>query len=100
MMVNQLCDFVDHKIMNGNLWWAKVVTNAQLGDMYYCYPAFDSYGNMYIAQNNDNTIRKIDVSGTITTIAGTQRKTGWLQIHDKISKRSNSFINPIPGIST
>jgi hypothetical protein len=44
--------------------------------MYYCYPAFDSYGNMYIAQNNDNTIRKIDVSGKITTIAGTQRKTG------------------------
>jgi gliding motility-associated-like protein len=50
---------------------------AQLGDMYYCYPAFDSYGNMYISQNNDNTIRKIDVSGIITTIAGTKGVIGY-----------------------
>lgn len=51
--------------------------NAQLGDMYYCYPAFDSYGNMYIAQDNDNTIRKIDGAGIITTIAGTKGVIGY-----------------------
>lgn len=51
--------------------------NAELGDMYYIYPAFDNFGNMYIAQNGNNTIRKIDVSGTITTIAGTNGVIGY-----------------------
>jgi gliding motility-associated-like protein len=44
--------------------------NAQLSDMYYCSPAVDNAGNIYIAQTSDNTIRKIDQSGIITTIAG------------------------------
>jgi len=30
----------------------------------------DSFGNMYIADVNNNAIRKIDISGTITTIVG------------------------------
>ena len=51
--------------------------NAELGDLYYVYPAFDNFGNMYMAQNNNNTIRKIDVSGTITTIAGTNGVIGY-----------------------
>lgn len=51
--------------------------NAQLGDMYYTYPTFDNLGNMYIAQNQNNTIRKIDVSGIITTIAGTNGVIGY-----------------------
>lgn len=51
--------------------------NAQLGDMYYTYPAFDNVGNMYIAQNGNNTIRKIDASGIITTIAGTNGVIGY-----------------------
>jgi sugar lactone lactonase YvrE len=33
--------------------------------------AVDSKGNVYIADSNDNRIRKVDTSGTITTIAGT-----------------------------
>ncbi|PQJ09269.1 hypothetical protein CJD36_018645 [Flavipsychrobacter stenotrophus] len=33
--------------------------------------AFDKYGNFYIASNLGNRIRKIDISGNITTIAGT-----------------------------
>lgn len=32
--------------------------------------AFDQNGNMYIANLNNHTIRKVDSSGTITTIAG------------------------------
>ncbi len=51
--------------------------NAQLSDMYYTYPAFDNAGNMYIVQNNSNTIRKVDPSGTITTIAGTPGVIGY-----------------------
>lgn len=51
--------------------------NAELGDMYYTYPAFDNAGNMYIAQNGNNTIRKIDAAGIITTIAGTNGVIGY-----------------------
>lgn len=50
---------------------------AQLGDMYYTYPAFDNAGNMYIAQNGNNTIRKIDAAGIITTIAGKKGIVGY-----------------------
>ncbi len=32
--------------------------------------AFDSAGNLYIADTDNNCIRKVDVSGTITTFAG------------------------------
>ena len=32
--------------------------------------AFDHYGNMYFCDSHNNRIRKIDTSGTITTIAG------------------------------
>ncbi len=32
--------------------------------------AFDASGNLYIADLNDNVIRKVDVAGTITTVAG------------------------------
>ncbi|MES2516034.1 MAG: T9SS type A sorting domain-containing protein [Bacteroidota bacterium] len=44
-------------------------TLAQVGTPDYL--AFDSQGNLYITQGNHHCIRKIDVSGTITTIAGT-----------------------------
>lgn len=33
--------------------------------------AFDSRGNLYIADSQDHTIRKVDVGETITTFAGT-----------------------------
>lgn len=54
-----------------------LATDAKLGDMYYCYPAFDKAGNMYIAQNFANTIRKVDKTGKITTIAGTYNVIGY-----------------------
>jgi hypothetical protein len=44
-------------------------TVAQLDDPYGV--AVDHVGNVYIAENNNNRIRKVSVSGTITTIAGT-----------------------------
>jgi gliding motility-associated-like protein len=50
---------------------------AQLGGMYYCSPAVDSYGNLYIPQSDDNTIRKVDASGNITTICGTKGVIGY-----------------------
>jgi sugar lactone lactonase YvrE len=33
--------------------------------------AFDATGNLYIADLNDNIIRKVDIAGIITTVAGT-----------------------------
>jgi gliding motility-associated-like protein len=51
--------------------------NAQLGDMYYCYPAFDKAGNMYISVSGDNIIRKVDKAGIITTIAGKKGVIGY-----------------------
>jgi sugar lactone lactonase YvrE len=33
--------------------------------------AFDALGNMYIADLNNNEVRKVDTSGVITTVAGT-----------------------------
>ena len=36
-----------------------------------CDFAFDNYGNMYLAEIDSNRIRKIDLNGIITTIAGT-----------------------------
>ncbi len=49
---------------------------AEIGDTYYTYPAFDSKGNIYFSSLN-NTIRKIDVNGIITTIAGTAGVLGY-----------------------
>ena len=54
-----------------------LATDAELGDTYFCYPAFDKAGNMYIAQNFNNTIRKVDKIGRITTIAGTNGVFGY-----------------------
>ena len=44
-------------------------TSAQLGDPNGL--AFDSAGNLYVADANNHRIRRIDKSGTITTVAGT-----------------------------
>jgi len=38
--------------------------------------AVDAAGNVYIADTNNNVIRKVDTSNTITTIAGTQGTCG------------------------
>ncbi len=39
--------------------------------------ASDNSGNIYIADNNNNEIRKVDMSGTITTIAGSYLQAGF-----------------------
>ena len=44
--------------------------SAHLGDLYHVSVAFDAAGNMYIAQPESNTIRRVNTAGTITTIAG------------------------------
>jgi len=48
--------------------------NATLG--YPAGEAFDAVGNMYIADNGNSRIRKVDTNGIITTIAGTN-STGY-----------------------
>ena len=53
-------------------------TSASLTAGYYCYPAFDNAGNMYFAETDVNTIRRVDaVTGIITTIAGTLNVIGY-----------------------
>lgn len=44
-------------------------TQARIG--YVTSVAFDRAGNMYMADRNNNRIRKVDISGVITTVAGT-----------------------------
>ena len=46
-------------------------TEADLG--YMIGLALDSAGNLYIADTTNNRVRKVDTSGTITTVAGTGR---------------------------
>lgn len=35
--------------------------------------AFDTHGNLYVAEPDEGVVRKIDRAGTITTVAGTGR---------------------------
>ena len=56
---------------NGTLSWSGdggAATAAQLGNPYAV--TFDPSGNEYIADNQDNVIRKVDLDGNITTVAG------------------------------
>jgi hypothetical protein len=39
--------------------------------------AFDTAGNMYIADQGNNVVRKVDAAGTITTVAGTPGSYGF-----------------------
>nr|WP_286672297.1 cadherin-like beta sandwich domain-containing protein [Cohnella hashimotonis] len=39
--------------------------------------AIDSYGNLYIADSNNNVIRKVDLSGNISTVAGVAGNSGF-----------------------
>ncbi len=43
-------------------------TNASISDVYQI--AFDTYGNLFLTDANDNRVRKIDATGIITTVAG------------------------------
>ena len=36
---------------------------------------FDAFGNLYIADNGNSVIRKVDINGIITTVAGNGSKT-------------------------
>ncbi len=56
---------------NGSLSWSgdgAAATSAQLGSPYAV--TFDPSGNEYVADNQDNVIRKVDLDGNITTVAG------------------------------
>ena len=39
---------------------------------------FDREGNLYFSDRDNNRIRKVDINGVITTIAG-HSNIGWLQ---------------------
>ena len=51
--------------------------------------AFDSHGNLFIADNGNSVIRKIDINGTITTVAGNGNwgfsGDGGLAVHAQIN---------------
>ncbi len=51
-----------------------LATNATLS--YPCGVAMDNSGNLYIADNANNRVRKVDPSGTITTFAGNGTNSG------------------------
>jgi YVTN family beta-propeller protein len=46
-----------------------MATKAAIGSPFY--PAYDSSGNLYFSQVGNCVVRKVDTSGTITTVAGT-----------------------------
>ncbi len=56
---------------NGTWGYSGDGENATLSQFYYpTGVAFDSSGNMYIADFNNHRIRKVDTAGIITTVAG------------------------------
>jgi len=60
---------------NGKLGYSGdggAATNASLN--YPCGVALDAAGNLYIADNNNERIRKVDTKGMITTVAGNGNK--------------------------
>ena len=68
-------------------------TAAQMGAPYAI--AFDSQGNEYIADNVDNVIRKVDVDGTISTIAG----NGTAGFSGDHVQATNSLLNDPRGVA-
>ena len=73
----------------------KTGSNDGLGtDAKFRYPvgsALDSSGNLYIADNDNNLIRKIDSSGNVTTWAG---NGDWAHNRDEGSKLEVGFARP------
>jgi streptogramin lyase len=54
-------------------------TNGQGGSARFNYPqgiAVDGSGNLYVADTNNNTVRKIDAAGNVTTVAGLAGNNG------------------------
>jgi uncharacterized repeat protein (TIGR01451 family) len=57
---------------NGTAGYAGDGAAAGSAEIQYVYNvAVDAGGNLYIADENNNRVRKVDTSGTITTVAGT-----------------------------
>ncbi len=54
--------------VNGYSGDSGAATNAELAYPWGCVA--DKYGNIYIADQNNNRIRKVDTNGIITTIGG------------------------------
>ena len=56
---------------NGNGGFSGDGGQAASASLYYPYAVFlDGAGNMYIADTGNNRIRRVDISGTITTVGG------------------------------
>ena len=58
----------NHSLGNSYSGDGGVATNA--GMFYTCAVAVDGTGNLYVADSHNNVIRKVDVTGGITTVAG------------------------------
>lgn len=75
-----------------------LAVDAFIDDLYFTYPAFDSDGNMYVAQSNRHTIRKVDKFGIISTIAGQIGVPGYsgdggLALNSKITRPTSIAVD-------
>jgi hypothetical protein len=56
--------------------------------------AIDTKGNIYIADSGNNTIRKVDTAGTLTTIAGTSKPCDGTQCGDGGAPKAAELNDP------
>lgn len=67
-------------VIAGTLYWGYAGDGGPVRNALFDHPsgvAFDAEGNMYIADNRNYRVRKIDRAGTVTTLAGFPIRPGY-----------------------